>query len=71
MMMYREDYYEEDTDRSGITDLYIRKHRNGPTGRVELMFAKEQMKFYDIEKKRKMETVPSPQTPVAPSMPAF
>ncbi|MFA6528233.1 MAG: replicative DNA helicase [Candidatus Gracilibacteria bacterium] len=52
MMMYREDYYEEDTDRAGLTDVYIRKHRNGPIGRIELMFKKEQMRFYDIEKKR-------------------
>lgn len=50
MMMYREDYYEEDSDRPGITDIYIRKHRNGKTGRVELMFKKEQMKFYDIDR---------------------
>ena len=50
MMMYREDYYEEDTDRPGITDIYIRKHRNGKTGRIELMFKKEQMKFYDIDR---------------------
>lgn len=50
MMMYREDYYEEDTDRPGVTDIYIRKHRNGRIGRVELMFKKEQMKFYDIDK---------------------
>jgi replicative DNA helicase len=27
LMMYREDYYEEDSDRPGITDIYIRKHR--------------------------------------------
>lgn len=52
MMMYREDYYEEDSDRVGITDIFIRKHRNGPTGRVELMFKKEQMRFFDIEKQR-------------------
>lgn len=50
LMLYREDYYEEDTDRQGITDVYIRKHRNGPTGRVELMFKKEQMRFYDIDR---------------------
>lgn len=49
LMMYREDYYEEDSDRPGITDIYIRKHRNGPTGRVELMFKREQMRFYDID----------------------
>src|SRR3989339_23592 len=52
LMMYREDYYEEDTDREGITDIYIRKHRNGPTGRVELRFKKEQMRFYDLELQR-------------------
>lgn len=50
LMMYREDMYEEDSDRPGVTDVYIRKHRNGPTGRVELMFKKEQMKFFDIDK---------------------
>ncbi len=50
LMMYREDYYEEDSDRPGMTDIYIRKHRNGPTGRVELMFKKEQMRFYDVDK---------------------
>lgn len=50
LMMYREDYYEEDSDRPGITDIYIRKHRNGPTGRVELMFKREQMRFYDMDK---------------------
>ena len=50
IMMYREDYYEEDSDRPGVTDLYIRKHRNGPIGRIELMFKKEQMRFYDIDK---------------------
>ncbi|MBI5413825.1 replicative DNA helicase [Candidatus Peregrinibacteria bacterium] len=54
LMMYREDYYEEDTERKGITDLYIRKHRNGPTGHVELMFEKEKMRFLDIERKRTM-----------------
>ncbi len=52
LMMYREDYYEEDSTRKGITDIYIRKHRNGPTGRVELMFKKEEMRFYDMETQR-------------------
>ncbi len=51
MMMYREDYYEEDSDRPGVTDIYIRKNRNGPTGRAELMFKKEQLRFFDIDKK--------------------
>jgi replicative DNA helicase len=50
MMMYRDDYYNEDSDRAGITDIFIRKHRNGPIGRVELMFKKEQMRFYDVDR---------------------
>ena len=50
MMMYREDYYEEDSDRPGHTDIYIRKHRNGPIGRVELSFKKDHLRFYDIDK---------------------
>jgi replicative DNA helicase len=53
LMIYREDYYEEDSDRPGMTDIYIRKHRNGPTGRIELMFKKEQMRFYDIDNAHK------------------
>lgn len=49
LMLYRDDYYNEDSDKQGIADVFIRKHRNGPTGRVELMFKKEQMRFYDID----------------------
>ncbi|MFH1533523.1 MAG: replicative DNA helicase [Nitrospirota bacterium] len=53
LMMYREDYYEEDCGREGMTDIYIRKHRNGPIGHIELAFKKEQMKFLNIETQRK------------------
>ncbi|MFA5947579.1 MAG: replicative DNA helicase [Candidatus Gracilibacteria bacterium] len=55
LMLYREDYYEEDCERKGVTDLFIRKHRNGPVGHIELAFKKEQMKFLDVEKSRKFE----------------
>ena len=58
LMMYREDYYEEDTDRAGVTDIYIRKHRHGAIGRIELMFRKEQMRFYDVERERNFEDMP-------------
>ncbi len=56
LMMYREDYYEEDSDRPGATDIYIRKHRNGPTGRVELLFKKEQLRFYDVDRAHSTNT---------------
>lgn len=55
MMMYREDYYEDDTERKGVTDVYIRKHRNGPIGHIELAFKKEQMRFIDIERNRNFD----------------
>jgi replicative DNA helicase len=43
LMLYRDDYYNEDTDQPDITDVYIRKQRQGPTGRIELKFSKERM----------------------------
>lgn len=58
LMMYREDYYEEDTDRAGITDIFIRKHRHGAVGRIELLFKKEQMRFYDIDRKHSFADLP-------------
>lgn len=58
LMMYREDYYEEDTDRAGVTDIFVRKHRHGMTGRVELLFKKEQMKFFDIDRKHDYGEIP-------------
>jgi replicative DNA helicase len=53
LMMYREDYYEEDSDRPGVTDIFVRKHRNGPVGRAEVAFKKEQMRFLSIDREHK------------------
>ncbi len=47
--IYREDYYNQDSERKGITDLFIRKHRNGPTGGVELYFEKEKQRFRSLD----------------------
>ena len=67
LMMYRDDYYEEDTDRKGITDLFIRKHRNGPVGHIKLRFQKERMRFYDLEKSRQpFEQKPGNSAPAGP-----
>jgi len=52
MMLYREDYYDPETENKGVTELSICKHRNGPTGKVELFFDKERMKFSEIDTKR-------------------
>lgn len=53
MFIYREDYYEQESDRKNIADILIRKHRNGPTGNIELYFVPEHMKFASIERSRK------------------
>lgn len=52
MFLYREDYYNPETDRQHITDLIIAKHRNGPTGRIELYFHPERLRFMSLDKKR-------------------
>ncbi len=50
MMIYRDDYYNpETTERPNITDLIIAKHRNGPTGSIQMYFNKEHSKFTDLE----------------------
>jgi replicative DNA helicase len=53
MFIYREDYYNPETDRQHITDLIIAKHRNGPTGKIELYFHPEQLKFLSLDTSHK------------------
>jgi len=50
--IYRESYYNPETDRQNITDLIIAKHRNGPTGKVELYFHPERLRFMSLDKQR-------------------
>ncbi|MEX2315157.1 MAG: replicative DNA helicase, partial [Thermomicrobiales bacterium] len=47
--IYREDVYDPDTDRKGIADLIIAKHRNGPVGTVHLRFFDRTARFTDLE----------------------
>lgn len=51
--LYRDDYYNPDTDKKNITELIIAKHRNGPTGSIELFFRKEHSKFESLDKYRR------------------
>jgi replicative DNA helicase len=52
MFIYREAYYNKQTDRENITDILIKKHRNGPTGDVELYFHPEQRRFTNLDRFR-------------------
>jgi replicative DNA helicase len=48
MFIYREEYYNKDTERQGIADIIIAKHRNGPVGDVEMTFLSRYPKFANI-----------------------
>lgn len=46
--IYRDDYYNPNTDRPHITEVIIAKQRNGPTGKIELYFMDSFNKFLNI-----------------------
>ena len=48
MLLYRDDYYNENSEKPDTAELIIAKHRNGPTGTVELFFNKQYTKFSDL-----------------------
>lgn len=47
--VYREDYYNPDTENKNITKILIKKHRNGPTGDVDLYFDREKQRFRSLD----------------------
>lgn len=49
MFLYRDDYYDKETENKNIVEVIIAKHRNGPTGTVELAFLKEYSKFLNLD----------------------
>jgi len=56
IFLYRDEYYHPDSERKGITELLIRKHRNGPIGNAEVFFNPSQMRFADLDKKREYQS---------------
>jgi replicative DNA helicase len=49
--LYREDYYDRETENKNIIEIIIAKHRNGPTGTISLAFVKEYSKFLNLERR--------------------
>ncbi len=47
--LYREDYYNPDSERKNIMDVLIKKHRNGPTGGVELYFDRDKQRIRSLD----------------------
>jgi replicative DNA helicase len=48
MFIYREEMYDKDTDKKGIAEIHIAKHRNGPLGSVSLFFDQRTTRFRDL-----------------------
>ena len=49
VFIYRDEKYNPDTDKKGVADIIVAKHRNGPTGQVQLLFLERTTKFLDLE----------------------
>jgi replicative DNA helicase len=45
MFIYRDEYYNDESERPGEADIIIAKHRNGPIGEVRLTFQREYPRF--------------------------
>jgi len=50
LMIYREEYYDEFTEKKWITEIFMRKNRSWPIWTIQLMFNKDSQKFIEIEK---------------------
>jgi replicative DNA helicase len=46
--IYRPNYYDENADQN-ITEIHIKKHRNGPTGNLKLFFDRDKQRFRDLD----------------------
>lgn len=56
--LYRDDYYDKESEKKNIIEIIISKQRNGPVGTVELVFLKEFNKFVNYE--RAHSDIPAP-----------
>ena len=54
--IYREDYYNPESERKNIADIFIKKHRNGPTGSVELYFDRDKQRFRSVDSKHRNQS---------------
>ena len=49
MFIYREDMYDRNSENPNIANIIVAKHRNGPTGEIDLYFQKETMQFKSVD----------------------
>lgn len=48
LMLYRDDYYNKNTDQPGLTEVILAKHRNGPIGTINLIFDSKSLNFKNL-----------------------
>lgn len=53
MFIYREEYYNPETDRRKLADVLIKKHRNGPVNNLELYFDTDKQRFRSVDTRHK------------------
>ena len=67
MFIYREDMYKgKESQHPNIAEIHIAKHRNGPTGKIELFFDSEKTSFRNLDKNFS-QSIPSPAEIIAPT----
>src|SRR5437899_2548633 len=49
--LFRPEYYKSD-EKPGVAEVHVAKHRNGPTGMIELKFRRDHTRFYNLETRR-------------------
>jgi replicative DNA helicase len=48
IFIYRDEYYNDESDQQGLAEIHLAKHRNGPTDSVKLSFLRRYTKFTDL-----------------------
>lgn len=56
--LYRDDYYDKESEKQNIIEIIIAKQRNGPVGTVELAFIKEYNKFVNLDRRHSESDMP-------------
>lgn len=56
MFLYRDDYYNKDTEIPGVAEVIIAKQRNGPIGTISMAWIAEQTKFADMERQPNIQS---------------
>ncbi len=58
MFVYRDEYYNKESDRLGEADVIVSKHRNGPIGQLTLTFLPKYPRFANLYRERTPESAP-------------